>query len=151
MPLSTQTRLLRVIQEKTFERVGGTETLTADVRIIAATNKNLEEEVKLRRFREDLYYRLNVIPLRLPPLRERNGDISLLVEYLLEKCTKKLSRTVRFSDEAMGALLRYDYPGNVRELENIVERCATLAGSDVISREELPAFLDQKAGDIARP
>jgi two-component system response regulator AtoC len=147
LPLATQSKLLRVIQEKSFDRVGGTETLTVDVRIVTATNKSLVEEVKGKRFREDLYYRLNVIPLTLPPLRDRKGDIPLLIEVLLEKCRKKLSRTVRFSGEAMEALLRYDYPGNVRELENIVERCATLSGADVIGKEELPAYIVTNTGE----
>lgn len=150
LPLSTQAKILRVIQERRFERVGGTSTLTADVRIIAATNKHLEDEVKAGRFREDLYYRLNVIPLTLPPLRERKEDIPLLIDFLLEKCRKKLSRNVRFSDGAMEALLRYDYPGNVRELENIVERCATLSDADVIGRNELPAYLVKNTGEPGR-
>jgi two-component system response regulator AtoC len=145
LPLSTQAKLLRVIQERQFERVGGTETLNVDVRIIAATNKNLEEEVKKGNFREDLYYRLNVIPITLPPLRQRKEDIPYLVDFFLNKCTNKLSRNIRFSGDAMNALLRYDYPGNVRELENIVERCVTLATTDIIQRDDLPSFIFEKS------
>ncbi len=111
MPLSTQTRLLRVIQEKTFERVGGTETLKIDVRVLTATNRNLEEEVKAGRFREDLYYRLNVIPVVIPPLRERREDIPALVDFALGKCRNRTAKTVRFSKDAMTALMQYDYPG----------------------------------------
>ena len=144
MSLSTQTRLLRVIQEKTFERVGGTDTLSIDVRIITATNRNLEEEEKAGRFREDLYYRLNVIPVVIPPLRERREDIPELVDFALSKCRNRLAKTVRFSKEAMTALLQYDYPGNVRELENIVERGATLAASDVIEKDDLPSVIFKK-------
>jgi two-component system response regulator AtoC len=150
LPLATQSKLLRVIQERSFDRVGGTETLTVDVRIVTATNKSLEEEVKGKRFREDLYYRLNVIPLTLPPLRERKEDIPLLIDVLLEKCRKKLSRNVRFSAEAMASLLKYDYPGNVRELENIVERCATLSGADVIGKDELPGYIVKNSGEAVR-
>ena len=145
MPLSTQTRLLRVIQEKTFERVGGTETLSIDVRVLTATNKNLEEEVKSGRFREDLYYRLNVIPVLIPPLRERREDIPALVDFALGKCRNRTAKTVRFSKDAMTALLQYNYPGNVRELENIVERGATLAVSDVIEKDDLPAVIFRKS------
>jgi len=144
MPLSTQTRLLRVIQEKTFERVGGTETLNVDVRVITATNRNLEEEVKAGRFREDLYYRLNVIPVVIPPLRERREDIPALVDFALSKCRNRMAKAVRFSKEAMTALLQYDYPGNVRELENIIERGATLAVSDVIEKDDLPSVIFKK-------
>jgi DNA-binding NtrC family response regulator len=145
MPLSTQTRLLRVIQEKTFERVGGTETLKIDVRVLTATNRKLEEEVKAGRFREDLYYRLNVIPVVIPPLRERREDIPALVDFALGKCRIRNAKIVRFSKDAMTALLQYDYPGNVRELENIVERGATLAVSDVIEKDDLPAVIFKKS------
>ncbi len=145
LPLSTQSKILRVIQERQFERLGGTETLNVDVRIIAATNKNLEEEVKKGNFREDLYYRLNVIPITLPPLRERKEDIPYLIDFFLSKCMDKLSRNVRFSGEAINALLRYDYPGNVRELENIVERCVTLATTDIIQEDDLPSFIFKKS------
>jgi len=145
IPLSTQSKILRVIQERQFERVGGTETLNVDVRIIAATNKNLEEEVKKGSFREDLYYRLNVIPITLPPLRRRKEDIPSLIDFFLGKCRNKISRDVRFSKDAMDALLKYDYPGNVRELENIVERCITLSTSDIIQKDDLPSFIIKKS------
>ncbi len=145
MPLSTQTRLLRVIQEKTLERVGGTETLKIDVRVLTATNRNLEEEVKSGRFREDLYYRLNVIPVVIPPLRERREDIPALVDFALGKCRNRLGKNLRFSKDAMTALLQYDYPGNVRELENIVERGATLAALDIIEKDDLPSVIFKKS------
>jgi len=145
IPLSTQTKLLRVIQEKTFERVGGTETLKIDVRVLTATNRNLEEEVKAGRFREDLYYRLNVIPVTIPPLRERREDIPALLDFVLGKCRNRTAKTVRFSNDAMAALLQYDYPGNVRELENIVEHGATLATSEIIEKDDLPSVILTKA------
>ena len=151
VPLSTQSKILRVIQERQFERIGGTTTMTVDVRIIAATNRNLEEEVRVGRFREDLYYRLNVIPLLLPPLRERREDIPGLIEFFMEKYRKKLSKNVRLSGETVEALLSYDYPGNVRELENAIERCVTLSGSNVIGKEDLPdtvANRQQVAGSL---
>jgi two-component system response regulator AtoC len=149
VPLSTQSKILRVIQERQFERIGGTATLTVDVRILAATNRNLEEEVRAGRFREDLFYRLNVIPLLLPPLRERREDIPGLIEFFMDKYRKKLSTNVRRSGETVEALLAYDYPGNVRELENAIERCVTLSGSDVIGKEELPdtVAIPQQAAD----
>ena len=146
MPISTQTRLLRVLQERTFERIGGSQPIAVDVRVIAATNRNLEEEVKAGRFREDLYYRLNVIPIVMPPLRERREDIPALVDFALNKCSRNAAKRIRFSKEAMAALLQYDYPGNVRELENIVERSATLSGSDIIEKEDLPAGVINKCG-----
>jgi two-component system response regulator AtoC len=150
LPPSTQAKILRVLQERQFERIGGTATLSVDVRIIAATNKNLEEEVRSGRFREDLYYRLNVIPIVLPPLRERKEDIPGLIEFLMDKYKKKLSRNVRLSAEAADALLRYDYPGNIRELENTIERCATLAMAEVIGREELPAAVSDVTADAEK-
>lgn len=141
LPLSTQSKILRVLQERQFERIGGTVTLNADVRIIAATNKDLEKEVKAGRFREDLYYRLNVIPINLPPLRDRREDIPNLIEFFMDKYRNKLSKNVRFSKGAVDTLLAYDYPGNVRELENIIERCVTLSVSQVIDKDELPPFI----------
>jgi DNA-binding NtrC family response regulator len=147
LPLSTQSKLLRVIQEKTFERVGGNDTLNIDVRIIAATNRNLEEDVKKGRFREDLYYRLNVIPITIPPLRQRKDDIPYLIDFFLTKYRNRTSRNVRFSDNAINALLEYDYPGNVRELENIIERCVTLSTSDIIEKDDLPSSVFKKTTD----
>lgn len=148
LPLSTQSKILRVIQEREFERVGGTATLTVDVRIVAATNKNLEEEVKAGRFREDLFYRLNVILITLPPLRERREDIPSLIEFLMDKYRKKLLKNVRFSKDAADTLLTYDYPGNVRELENIIERCVTLSASEIIGRDELPSLIVDKGQGV---
>jgi DNA-binding NtrC family response regulator len=139
LPPSTQAKILRVMQERQFERIGGTATLTVDVRVMAATNKNLEEEVRAGRFREDLYYRLSVIPIVLPPLRERREDIPGLIEFLMDKYRKILAKNVRLSKEAADLLLKHDYPGNVRELENTIERCVTLATADVIDKDELPA------------
>lgn len=141
LPLSTQSKILRVIQERQYERIGGTTTLKVDVRIIAATNRDLEEEVRAGRFREDLFYRLNVIPIIVPPLRNRKEDIPALIEFFMGRFRKKLSKNVRFSKGAVDLLVAFDYPGNVRELENIIERCVTLSMGEVISREELPSFM----------
>jgi DNA-binding NtrC family response regulator len=141
LPLSTQAKILRVIQERQFERVGGTSTLNVNVRILAATNKNLEEEVKAGRFREDLFYRLNVIPITLPPLRERKEDVPALIEFFMDRYRTKLSKDVRFLKDAGDLLLAYEYPGNVRELENIIERCVTLSSGEMIGKEDLPSII----------
>ncbi|NTV13381.1 MAG: sigma-54-dependent Fis family transcriptional regulator [Desulfobulbaceae bacterium] len=133
-----QTKLLRVLQEREFKRVGGTETVKVNVRLICATNRNLEEEVIAGRFREDLFYRLAVVPLRLPSLRERKEDIPLLVEHFLDKYSKIFHKEVReLSSYASQVLMDYDYPGNVRELENIVERGVALENSNIILPESL--------------
>ncbi len=137
LPLSTQAKILRVIQERQFDRVGGTTTLTVDVRIIAATNRSLEDRVKAGRFREDLFYRLNVIPIVMPPLRERREDILPLVNFFTEKYGSGLPKGVHFTREAIDLLLAYDYPGNVRELENIVERCIILSSSGIIGKDDI--------------
>jgi two-component system response regulator AtoC len=141
LPPSTQAKILRVIQERQFERIGGTITLTVDVRIIAATNKSLEEEVKAGRFREDLFYRLSVIPIIIPPLRERKEDLPSLIEFFMDKCLVRYSKTVRFSSEAVDMLFMYDYPGNIRELENIIERCVTLSTGEFIDKNALPSLI----------
>ncbi len=136
---STQVKLLRVIQEKEFERLGGTQTLRVDIRLITATNKDLEAEVQAGRFREDLYYRLNVIPIFLPPLRERREDIPVLVKHFLEKSNRENRKQVRYiSDAAMDYLVHYSWPGNVRELENAVERAVILCPGDTLSPELFP-------------
>jgi len=147
LPLPAQAKLLRVIQERTFERVGGTETLNVDVRVITATNRNLEREVREGRFREDLYYRLNVIPITLPPLRQRREDIPYLIDFFLNKYRNKTSKNVRFSRDAIDVLLKYDYPGNVRELENIIERCVILSTSDIIEKDDLPSSVFKRTLD----
>ena len=139
MSPNLQVKLLRVIQEREFERVGGARTLKADVRIIAATNKNLEEEIARGRFREDLYYRLNVIPLNLPPLRERGSDIELLAEHFIQSYAQSHACTVAgFSPDALSALRRYRWPGNVRELENLIERMAVLSEGPLVELSDLP-------------
>jgi transcriptional regulator with PAS, ATPase and Fis domain len=139
MPLPLQSKLLRTIQDKQLRHVGGNELIQVDVRIISATNKNMHEALTNGSFREDLYYRLNVINIHLPPLRERKGDIRLLAEHFLEKI-QKLSPTKisGFSQKVFETFENYDWPGNIRELENVVERAATLAKSDMITYEELP-------------
>ncbi|MBW1683883.1 MAG: sigma-54-dependent Fis family transcriptional regulator [Deltaproteobacteria bacterium] len=142
LPLSLQVKLLRAIQEKTFRRVGGTRDQRADVRIVAATNRLLDEDVKTGRFREDLYYRLNVIEIPLPPLRERPDDIALLVGHFIEKYARELGKEVTgCSEETMQKLLRYRFPGNVRELENVIERAVALSREATIELESLPPAL----------
>lgn len=139
IPLSTQIRLLRVLQEKEFERVGGTATLRVNIRLITATNKDLEKEVRSGRFREDLYYRLNVVPVFLPALRERKEDIPLLVNHFFEKANQENRKGVKYiSDEAMDYLMQYPWPGNVRELENAVERAVVLCTGDTLTRNLFP-------------
>jgi Nif-specific regulatory protein len=138
MSLPLQAKLLRVVQEREFVRVGGTRTIASDFRLIAATNRDLKRETDAGRFREDLYYRLSVFPISLPPLRQRIEDLPLLVEHFLREIAPSLGRVVpRVSDEAMACLAAYRWPGNIRELRNIVERCALLA-PDVIRPEHLP-------------
>ncbi|RMH33473.1 MAG: AAA family ATPase [Acidobacteria bacterium] len=142
LPLQTQAKLLRVLQEKEFERLGGTETIKVNVRVIAATNKNLEEEIAQGRFREDLYYRLNVFTIFLPPLRERKSDILLLAEYFLEKYEKIHGKHIkRISTPAIDMLTSYHYPGNVRELENAIERAVVACDGNVIHAHHLPPSL----------
>lgn len=142
MPLSTQVKILRVLQEREFEAVGGTETLKVDIRVIAASNKNLEEEILNGRFREDLFYRLNVVTLNVPPLRERHEDIPILADYFLKKYTEKNRRLIKgFSPRAMDLLMRHTWPGNVRELENIVERAVILAREDFITPLQFPGVI----------
>ncbi len=136
MSPALQMKLLRVLQHKTYERVGGKETITTDVRIIAATNKDLEQEVKAGRFREDLLYRLNVIHIQIPPLRERREDISLLIEHFLKRYGNE--RKIVVPMEVMEHLQRYSWPGNVRELENVIQRALVMAQGNVITIEDLP-------------
>jgi len=142
-----QTKLLRVLQERELKRVGGTDTIKVNVRIIAATNKNLEEEIIAGRFREDLFYRLAVVPLRVPPLKERKGDVPLLVKHFLKKYSEKMGKHVQeISTYAMKVLMEYDYPGNVRELENIIERGVALESSNIILPESLTLSTYKKEG-----
>ncbi len=144
LPLSTQVKLLRVLQEREFERVGGEETLTVDVRVIAATNHDLKKLVNTNSFREDLYYRLHIIPVYLPPLRERREDIPVLANHFINRITAKLGlKKITLSQNALDALQEYDWPGNVRELENVLERSAVLADNEEIKASDLP-FLNPK-------
>ena len=136
--LATQIKLLRVLQERTFERVGGSRSLTVDVRIIAATNANLEEAVRARHFREDLYYRLHVVPIVLPPLRERKEDIPLLVGHFLQRFNAENHKALKISSPAMDLIVGYDWPGNVRELENCIERMVVMARREIIAPEDVP-------------
>jgi len=144
IPPSTQLLLLRVLQEKRFERVGGEGTIKVDVRVIAATNRNLAQEMMGGRFREDLYYRLNVIPITIPPLRDRRDDIPLLAKHFLELHATANSKALRgFSEEVMQIFLDFDWPGNVRELQNVVEHAVILAKGDMITELDLPQSLKE--------
>ena len=142
-----QTKLLRVLQERELKRVGATDTIKVNVRIIAATNRNLENEIIAGRFREDLFYRLAVVPLRIPPLRERKGDVPLLVNHFLKKYSDRMGKDVQeISSYAMQVLMEYDFPGNVRELENIIERGVALESSNIILPESLTLSTYKKEG-----
>jgi transcriptional regulator with GAF, ATPase, and Fis domain len=137
LPPESQTRLLRVLQEQEFERVGGSQPIRVDVRLIAATNRDLEAEVAAGRFRSDLYYRLNVFPARVPPLRERQEDIPLLVKFFIAHQQRRLGRTIEgVSREGMERLRSYSWPGNIRELQNVVERACVLASGPVVAIPE---------------
>ncbi|MGB0645669.1 MAG: sigma-54 interaction domain-containing protein [Bradymonadia bacterium] len=139
MPMLLQVKLLRVLQERSFEPVGGSRAVSVDVRVVAATNKNLEEEVEAGRFREDLYYRLNVVELNLPPLRRRQADIPLLCDYFNTRLQQAKGRSVSaFSDAAMEKLKAYAWPGNVRELENVVERLSVFCMDELVEVDDLP-------------
>ena len=147
-----QVKLLRVLQEREFERVGGTVTIKVDLRVIAATNKNLEEAIEAGEFRQDLYYRLNVVSLEMPPLRDRREDIMLLANYFADKYGTRCNRKLKgFSPEARACLTSYDWPGNVRELENAVERAVVLGTTDQILAEDLPEALLEREGTVAAP
>jgi two-component system response regulator HydG len=150
IPLSAQIKLLRVLQTQKFERVGGEHTLTVDVRILAATNKDLLQEVKSGHFREDLYYRLNVIPIQLPPLRKRRNDIPLQARFFMERFAAEQGKSIQeFSSEAMRLLLDYPWPGNVRELENSIEHAVVLAKRNQIEVSDLPTTLHDTPSVVA--
>ena len=145
LPLMMQVKLLRVLQDREFKRVGGTEDIRVDVRIISATNRDLEEAVREKRFREDLYYRLNVIQIKLPPLRERKEDIPLLAMHFFKKYSGELNKNIlTISPEAVRILLNYDYPGNVRELQNIIERAVALESSQELTVQNLSSYLNEQ-------
>ncbi len=146
IPPTVQVKLLRVIQEKEIQRIGSNKVIKVDVRIIAATNKDLWQLVQEGRFREDLYYRLNVIQINLPPLRERKEDIPYLVDFFIKKYAAREGKQIRgITREALNALMKYNFPGNIRELENIIERAVVLAKSDFITLDELPVHLTRQA------
>jgi DNA-binding NtrC family response regulator len=148
LPPHVQVKLLRVLQEREFERVGSSRPVKVDVRLLAATHRDLEALVREGRFREDLYYRINVVTIVLPPLRERRADLAPLIEHFLRTFAGKNGKTVRgLTREAREALLRYDYPGNIRELENLIERAVVLTRDDVIGVEDLPLALDAPAAE----
>lgn len=144
MPLATQAKLLRVLQEKEFERVGGTKTIKVDIRFIAATNKNIPEMIKNGKFREDLYFRLNVFAINIPPLRERKEDIILIANYFMES----LRGMPRLSSSALQKIIGYSWPGNVRELKNVLEQASILSEKDVIETQHLPALSGKDFPDI---
>ncbi len=145
IPREMQVKLLRVIQEKEFERVGGLRTIKVDVRIIAATNQNLSRQVQTGHFREDLYYRLNVFPIDIPPLRQRKEDILPLVDYFMERFNRKLGLAVVMDSDVKAMLLRYEWPGNIRELENLIERMLLLARNNRVTLQEVPAEFKEAA------
>ncbi|MBU0671864.1 MAG: sigma 54-interacting transcriptional regulator, partial [Candidatus Margulisbacteria bacterium] len=141
--------LLRVLQEKEFERLGGTKTIKVDLRVICATHQNLEKMVKEKKFREDLFYRINVFPVILPPLRDRKEDIPLLVAHFTHKYNKENNKQIEgVNRAALDILMAHDWPGNVRELENVIEHAVVLCQKDLISPRDLPANLSQKAPEI---
>ncbi len=144
MPLSMQAKLLRVLQEKTFERIGSNRTITTDIRVIAATNRKLEQSISDGEFREDLYYRLNVFPIFIPPLRERREDIVLLTDFFLKNLNNEMKTNCRLQTEAYNRFIQYDWPGNVRELANIVERLCILFPNKEVYAHDLPEKLQFK-------
>ncbi|MGG7163163.1 sigma-54 interaction domain-containing protein [Clostridium ihumii] len=137
LPLTTQVKLLRVLQEKQIEKVGGVESISVDIRIIAATNKDLKKLIDMKLFREDLYYRLSVFPIVIPPLRERKEDIKLLIDYFTNEINEKYNTKCNFSENALECLYNYEWPGNVRELKNIVERQIIMNESNIIYKRNL--------------
>ncbi len=150
MPLSMQSKLLRVLQEFVIRRVGGERDIHVDVRIVAATNRNLEELIKVKQFRQDLFYRINVFHLHLPPLRERQEDIALLAEHFIGAISKRLGENApRLSPEALDRLENYSWPGNVRELENVVERVLAFSPGEIVLSEHLPEEINQGPGSLS--
>jgi two-component system NtrC family response regulator len=149
LPPHLQVKLLRVLQEREFERVGSSRPIKVDVRLLAATHRNLETLVREGRFRDDLYYRINVVTIQLPPLRERREDLPLLIDHFLRAFADKNGKSIRgLTRDAREALLRYEYPGNVRELENLIERAVVLTRDDVIGLTDLPLTLDTQAAEV---
>ena len=152
IPANMQVKLLRAIQEQEFERVGGIKTIEVDVRLVAATNRELAEEIRAGRFREDLYYRLNVVQVRLPPLRERKSDIPLLVGHFVRRFRERLKKECTgTTDAAMDRLLAHPWPGNIRELENVIERCMLFCDGDKISVQDLPLEVRATGTEVAEP
>ncbi len=146
MPLNMQVKLLRVIQEGEIESIGSTESISVDVRIIAATNRPLEKMMEEKRFREDLFYRINVVPFTIPPLRERMDDIPVLLDYFIKKITKKSGKRISFvEDEVLERFTQYSWPGNIRELENVIEASVHLTNNEVISLDSLPDYLKESS------
>jgi DNA-binding NtrC family response regulator len=145
MPLSMQAKLLRTLQERTLDRVGGTNPIEIDVRVISATNSDLKLEVEGKKFRSDLFYRLNVIPIHIPALRERTDDIPLLVNYFLDKYNKEFGKKITgIAKDAMDSLVSYKWPGNIRELENLIERLSVLSDKNTITKDKLPPEMSSK-------
>ena len=140
IPPSTQVKLLRVLQEGEFQRVGGTDSIRVDIRIVAATNQNLEEKIRSGHFRQDLYYRLNVVPIQVPPLRERTEDLPLLMSHFIDQCNQRMNRRIgSVSPQAMAFLMAYTWPGNVRQLENVIQRMIVVAKGGILDVHDLPA------------
>jgi Nif-specific regulatory protein len=145
LPVALQPKILRVLQEKEFERVGGEKTIKVDIRLIAATSRNLENFVAEGKFREDLYYRLNVVPIYLPPLRERKEDIGLLADFFLKKYNRENNKSSRVSAEVLQVFSEYEWPGNVRELENTIERLVVMSAGEVIGKPDLPVNIRERS------
>jgi two-component system response regulator PilR (NtrC family) len=145
LSLPIQVKLLRAVQEKIFKAVGGTEDISVDMRILSATNKNLEKEVIAGNFREDLFYRLNVIEIKVPPLRERKADLRPLAQYFLEKYSREMGKEItKFSSYAIDMLNKYDFPGNIRELENLLERSVALSTTNIILPDSLALSIHKR-------
>ena len=145
-------KVLRFLQEQEFERVGGTETLKVDVRVIAATNRNLEKDIEEGAFREDLYYRLNVVTFSLPPLRNRMEDLESLMDYFLARFSRDLKKPMQgFADDVRTAFMKYPWPGNIRELSNVIERAVALSDNDTVTRADLPPAVVKPDPAAVRP
>jgi two-component system response regulator AtoC len=150
IPVEMQVKLMRALQESEFERVGGTATTKVDVRLVVATNRDLAKEVEEGRFRDDLFYRLNVVPIHLPPLRERRDDIPLLVEHFIGKYNTRLNRAIKgISPDALNVILNYRWPGNIRELENVIERSIVFCETNTIEAKNLPETLSERPAATA--